>query len=152
MNKRTSLFLGLTTLAVLPLVSCSSSSKGGANGDFCTLARSYEQNQAASNSDIFGGESSPATAKKAFDQVDQEVAAMVAAAPAQIKKDAQTLQAALRSMKSIMEKNNYDFTKIATDPTSEAAFSALNSEEIQQANASLEGYLSSTCGITTTTT
>ncbi len=152
MNKHASLFFCLTTSAVLALTNCSSSSKGGAGGDFCTLARSYEKTQAANSDAIFGGQSSPATAKKAFDQVGQAVAAMVGAAPAQIKKDAQTLQGALRSLKAIMEKNNYDFTKIGTDPTAQAAFGELNTEEVQQASANIEEYLSSTCGITTTTT
>jgi hypothetical protein len=137
--------LVVVAAAGLALGACSDS-KSGSGGDFCTLARAYNASQASTDA-IFNGDTKPADVQKAFDTVSQQIAAMVNAAPAEIKADAVTLQKGLKTFDDTLKKVNYDFTKLSTDPAALAALQELNSDEFNLASQHLDAYLSGTCGI-----
>ncbi len=149
MNRHKTLLISLAATVGLFVTACGDDGgKGGSSGDFCTLARAFESAQAGTD-DIFNGDASSADVKKAFETVDKQINAMVNAAPAEIKKDTQTVQAGLRTFIDVMKSADYDLTKLFSDPTVADKLAVLDSDEFQKASENIDTYLNDTCGINT---
>ena len=76
---------------------------------------------------------------------------MVNAAPAEIKKDTQTVQAAMKTLQGVFEKAGYDMAKLASDPEAIKELEVVSSDEVTTASDNITTYLDDTCGITPTT-
>ncbi len=148
MKHSSTLIITLTATVGLFVGACGSESKSGSGGDFCTLARAYDADQEATN-DIFNGTLDAAGIKKAYEDVASKIGAMVSAAPAEIKKDAQVLQTGLGTFNDVLKSVDYDIAKLAADPEAAAKLAVFDSPEFNAASDNLDKYLSDTCGIDT---
>lgn len=143
--------LAVAALAATPLLAAcgdDEGSKGGATGDFCTMARAFNAANDEST-DIFFGEPSKDEVKKVFEDLEKQIGAMVNAAPSEIKADAQVVQAGLKGMVDAMKSIDYDMTKLFTDPTLAEKLEVLDTPEFEKASNNVDNYLQNTCGIDT---
>lgn len=149
MKRRTTVFITLSATAGLFLGACSDDKdKAGSSGDFCTLARAYDT--ASSETDnVFGGSGSVDDVKKAFSEIEKQIGGMVGAAPAEIKKDTQTLQSGLKTFNEVLKSVDYDLTKLFSDPDAAAKLAVLDTPEFTKASENVDAYLGGTCGIDT---
>ena len=121
----------------------------GSGGEaFCGQAQQMDQ--------LFGGESfnsnDPAALQNDFEQAQGALEDLAKSAPDEIKDDVKTISDALTSLISVFESANYDFTKLAQDPEALAKLESFSSQEVTDASARVEAYLTQVCGISTTDT
>lgn len=114
---------------------------GSGSGDFCDLARDYakEFEETAEATD----ETELADSYKEFaDAVDE----LAAEAPGEIEADVELVNKSFRQFVDLLEKYDYDLSKI---PEEEAAEIDFDSEEIEGANRRIESYFEKVCEIDT---
>ena len=114
---------------------------GSGSGDFCDLARDYakEFEETAEATD----ETELAESYKDFaDAVDE----LANEAPDEIEADVELVNASFRQFVDLLEKYDYDLSKI---PEAEAAEIDFDSEEIESANRRIESYFEKVCEIDT---
>jgi hypothetical protein len=119
----------------------------GSGGDaFCGQAQDFEG--------VFGGESftntDPASLKDDYAKAQDALDELADKAPDEIKADVQTLSNALSTLIEVFESVDYDFTKLAQDPAAAAKLQEFDSQELTDASARVEAYLTQVCGIDTT--
>lgn len=88
---------------------------------------------------------SPGSLQKIEQQGLTELRALTATAPSQIKSSLASLVAADEKLYSALQAANFDMRKV--DPT---ALTSLNTPEFTKSMQTIEGYLTSTCGIKVT--
>jgi hypothetical protein len=112
---------------------------GKGSGDFCELAKKYEE-----DFNDTGGSSATADVKKEYQELGDAIDKLVSEAPAEIKADTQKVNGAFKKLNALLEKYDYDFTKI---PESEADDVKLDDPEIEAASNRVEAYFEKVCGI-----
>ena len=119
---------------------------GSGSQEFCGQAKDFEG--------VFGGESftntDPASLKDDYAKAQNALDDLADNAPDEIKADVQTLSGALKTLIDVFESVDYDFTKLAQDPTAAAKLQEFDTQELQDASARVEAYLTQVCGIDTT--
>jgi ABC-type glycerol-3-phosphate transport system substrate-binding protein len=154
--------LGLVGLAAV-LAACGGGTKTGTTGaqptaakpvsgsaagsDYCKLAKTYqaksdEFTKAFQNVDFSKPESFKAAFQKLIPQFKDAVAAALAVAPGEIKADLRLVSDAFLKYVTVLEKANYDFTKISPDD-----LKSLTDPKVQSAAQRLAKYGSDKCGI-----
>ena len=114
---------------------------GKGSGDFCDLARDYAETfEDAGNAET---ETELADDYKKFSAAIDELAGE---APKEIKGDVETVQGAFAELNELLEKYDYDFSKI---PEEEANTIDLDNPEIEAANNRIESYFETVCKIDT---
>lgn len=118
-----------------------------AGSDYCKLAKTYqaksdEFTKAFQNVDFSKPESFKAAFQKLVPQFKQAVAAALAVAPGEIKADLRLVSDAFLKYVTVLEKANYDFTKISPDD-----LKSLTDPKVQSAAQRLTKYGSDKCGI-----
>ncbi len=88
----------------------------------------------------------PTDMKTSIEQTTAFVQALSNNAPSEIKADFQVYAQFWTQFASAMAKANYDFTKVATDPTVQAAFQALNDPKFEQATQHIDAWVTQNCG------
>lgn len=114
---------------------------GSGSGEFCDLAREYakEFEETAEATD----ETELAESYKEFaDAVDE----LASEAPDEIETDVELVNASFRQFVDLLEKYDYDLSKI---PEEEAAEIDFDSDELQAANGRIESYFEKVCKIDT---
>lgn len=119
----------------------------GSGGEaFCGQAKDLEG--------VFSGDSfsntDPASLKDDYEKAQSALDDMADKAPDEIKGDVQTLSNALGTLIEVFESVDYDFTKLAQDPQAAAKLQEFDTQELSDASARVEAYLSQVCGIDTT--
>jgi hypothetical protein len=120
----------------------------GSGGEaFCGQAKDFES--------VFGGESfsntDPASLKSDYEKAKSALDDLASKAPDEIKSDVETLSGALSTLMEVFESVDYDVTKLAQDPTAAAKLQDFDTQELSDASARVEAYLTQVCGIDTTT-
>lgn len=108
---------------------------------FCGLARSFSERRDRL------GDTDLTNIKPLVVEAESGLRDLVAAAPNEIRTDAQVVAAAFTSFMKALERVNYDATKLPPD-----AMSGLQKPEVQVSGQRLVSYSEKVCGITTTTT
>jgi hypothetical protein len=112
---------------------------GKGSGDFCDLARKYEQ-----EFDKSGSSQTPADVEKEYKDLASAIDKLVGEAPSEIKADASKVNGAFKDLNTLLAKYHYDFSKI---PESEAQNAKLDDPEIQAASNRVESYFEKVCKI-----
>ncbi len=119
---------------------------GSGGGEFCGQAQEFDQ--------LFGDQSfaadDPAAIEDSFNQAQDALDQLASSAPDEIKADVNTVKAALDSLVEVFESADYDFTKLAQDPEALAKLESFDSQEVTDASARVQAYLTQVCGIETT--
>jgi len=119
----------------------------GSGGEaFCGQAKDLEG--------VFSGDSfsntDPASLKDDYEKAQSALDDMADKAPDEIKGDVQTLSNALGTLIEVFESVDYDFTKLVQDPQAAAKLQEFDTQELSDASARVEAYLTQVCGIDTT--
>ena len=112
---------------------------GRGSGDFCETARRFQEEF----EDL--GTEQPASAdeyRALYEDIGDAIDELVADAPGEIEADAETVQANFRKVKEILERYDYDFSKIPPEESE-----AMNDPEVDAANQRLDAYLQQVCNI-----
>jgi hypothetical protein len=120
----------------------------GSGGEaFCGQAKDFES--------VFGGESfsntDPASLKDDYEKAKSALDDLADKAPDEIKSDVETLSSALSTLMDVFASVDYDVTKLAQDPEAAAKLQDFDTQELSDASARVEAYLTQVCGIDTTT-
>ena len=129
-----------TTTAPATSVSVDTNFTGEGSERFCQLARSYLERTDQLTV------SNPEQLRAAVTEAEANITETVAAAPAEIKGDAQVVAGAFTNLVRVLEQAGYDFTKVPPD-----ALSGLQRPEVQASTQRLSAYAQKVCGLTTTT-
>jgi hypothetical protein len=122
---------------------------GSGSKEFCSQAKGFEDTLGSGD---FGQSSDPAQLKDDFGNAEDALKKLESSAPDEIKDDVSTVSAALTSLIGVLESANYDFTKLAQDPAALAQLESFSSQEVTDASARVEAYLSQVCGISSADT
>ncbi|MGI9608311.1 MAG: hypothetical protein ACR2P0_19430 [Acidimicrobiales bacterium] len=109
---------------------------GDSGGDFCTLAREFEENDPLANSSILDG-------AQFFDDVEALYSEVLPASPDEIRPDFELTRDTMREMRSILESVNYNML----DASIEADLEAIDTSGLDAADARISAYLLDVCGI-----
>ncbi len=105
---------------------------------FCGLVRTFqERRDRLSNTDL-------TNLKPLIGEAQRALGELVAAAPAEIKGDAQVVSTAFTRFVQVLERVNYDATKLSPE-----ALADLQRPEVQASTQRLEAYAQKVCGVTT---
>ncbi len=103
---------------------------------------------------MFGGESftnsDPASLEADYEKAKSALDDLADTAPDEIKADVQTLSTALSTLIEVFASVDYDVTKLAQDPEAAAKLQEFDTQELTDASARVEAYLTQVCGIDTT--
>jgi len=114
---------------------------GKGSDAFCDLARDY-----AKKFDDAGQAETETELADDYKEFSDAIDALADEAPGEIKADVQVVQQAFADLNALLEKHDYDFTKISEE---EAATIDLESPEIESANTRIESYFEKVCKIDT---
>jgi len=121
---------------------------GSGSSAFCGQAKELQG--------VFGGQSftntDPSSLKSDYENAQKALKELESKAPDEIKADVKTLNDALGTLMDVFASVDYDVTKLATDPEAAAKLQSFDSQELQDASARVEAYLTQVCGIDTTAT
>lgn len=112
---------------------------GSGSDDFCDLAESYME-----QFDDAGGSGGDIEAE--YQELVAAIDDLASEAPGEIKADVEVVNGAFKRMVAILEKYDYDFTKI---PEDEAEAASVDSPEVEAASDRVEAYFEKVCGIDT---
>ena len=117
--------------------------------DYCAQIQSYKDETNAMDS-LFGGSDLPSVddMKAAFGKVQQMLQDLEDKAPAEIKADVATVNAATTDLINFFIENDYDFTKIATDTSLATEFQGIiDNSDASDAGDRLDQWGQENCGI-----
>lgn len=121
---------------------------GSGSSAFCSQANELQG--------VFGGQSftntDPSSLKQDYENAQKALKDLESKAPDEIKADVKTLNDALGTLMDVFASVDYDVTKLASDPEAAAKLQSFDSQELQDASARVEAYLTQVCGIDTTAT
>jgi hypothetical protein len=83
--------------------------------------------------------------KKSFDALTALFAELTKTAPKDIKADFETMSAGYAAFGKTLAKYNYDYSKLAADPTALASLQALSDPKFEQASANIEAWVQKNC-------
>ena len=145
--------LVLVAAASALLVSCGGDdddgggeSDGEGAGDYCEALADFKASSDAL--DAFGDDSTPEQVETAFTDIDETLDPLVAAAPDEIKADAELLASSTRELVDALAANDYDLEVFALDEGNQELLASLDSEEFNAAGERLDTYGQDQCGIT----
>jgi hypothetical protein len=113
------------------------SGKGG--GDFCDLAKKYEEDFEDTGDPTAGGD-----IEKEFTELTEAIDKLADEAPGEIKDDTEKIAAAFNEYNALLKKYNYDFTKI---PESETQNIDIENPDVEAASNRVESYFEKVCGM-----
>ncbi len=139
--------LGITAGVAMTfgLVACGGDDGGsrGSKSGWCEVARGVQN-----ASEALGGEAVDPTDKAAvkalFDDLKQAIGKAEGKAPAEIKADVETTFAAFKKLISAIEKKDYDFLAVVSDPELASLF---EDEKLSEAGDRITAYNERECGI-----
>jgi hypothetical protein len=114
---------------------------GKGSGDFCELAKKYEEDFADT-----GDASTQEEVKKQYTDLTAAIDKLVSKAPSEIKADASKVNDKFKEVNTLLAKYDYDFSKI---PQDEAEKISIDDPEIQSASDRIESYFEKVCKIDT---
>ena len=123
---------------------------GKGSSKICSDAVKFSKDFAGIGTSLTGA-SNPDQAKQLFTQLNDALDKLVADAPKEIKADVQTVADAFKKLNDVMAKFNYDFTKIATDPSAAQELSQFATGGVEQAGQRVTAYFAQVCGVSDTT-
>lgn len=129
-----------TTVATGPATSGSIDTNFSGEGSerFCGLVRTFrDRRDRLGNTDL-------TNLKPLVTEAESGLKELVVAAPAEIKGDAQVVAAAFTSFVQLLERVNYDATKLSPE-----SLAQLQRPEVQASTQRLEAYGQKVCGVTT---
>jgi hypothetical protein len=127
-----------TSVAPLPttVVPVNTSFTGQGSAQFCALAKTYSDKFAN-----VGTANTPAQLRSISQDASTAISQAAAAAPAEIKADAQVVSNAFVALFAELQRANFDITKVS--PT---AFTSLQTPEVSTATTRFQAYLRTVCG------
>ena len=149
MKRITTLVLGAVAGAPI-LGACGDDSDGGgavSDKEFCGMIQDYKDK--ADSFDSAFTQDDPKAVEEAFTTMQGVLHDLEKAAPADVKKDLDTMVTVIDRMIAIFDKYDWDFTKLAMAPEFEELSADLDSEEMSAASDRLDTYSKDTCGIDT---
>jgi len=118
------------------VVSVNTSFTGANSAQFCALAKTYSDKFAN-----VGTANTPAQLRTISQDARTAISQAAAAAPAEIKADAQVVSTAFVALFTELERANFDITKV-----SPAAFASVQTPEVATATTRFQAYLKTVCG------
>ena len=112
---------------------------GDGSGEFCDLARQYEE-----DFEDTGNASTAGEVKKEYEELTVAIDELSDEAPDEIKADVEVVDEAFTTYYETLEKYDFDFTKI---PKAETEKLDLDSTEIESASNRVEAYFEKVCEI-----
>ncbi len=113
---------------------------------FCRDASALKEKTAQQSQSEFTD--TPAQLQALFKQTMSEIPVFVNAAPSQIKSAVNTVASLDTQFYNLLQASGFNFTKLAANPS---AKSLLQSPSLEQANVTIDNYLSHVCGISSST-
>lgn len=143
--------IAATLLAGLAACGGSSGDRGSPSG-FCDTARSAKA-AADVQQKLFDAQDAPppSEVQPAIEDFAAKFAAMSAAAPAEIKADVATIDAAAQQLLSVVRANGFDVVAMISTPEFTALTNTFSGDAYQSAQDHFQTYFDTTCGITPTT-
>jgi hypothetical protein len=123
---------------------------GKGSSKICSDATKFQKDFADIGGSLTGA-STPDQAKQIFTQLNDALDKLAGDAPKEIKADVQTIADAFKKLNDVMAKFDYDFTKLATDPTAAQELTQFASGDVEAAGQRVTAYFAQVCGITDTT-
>lgn len=136
----------------LGLAACGGDGDGSADsGDFCGLADSFS-NFEDSTAEVFSnGGADSEELRETWEMVSASFRDFRDAAPPEIEKDVATLTDIVDELTAILEEVDYSITTLitraATDPSITERLEAFEGDDVEQATARVEKYVSDECGV-----
>lgn len=136
----------------LGLAACGGDGDGSADaGDFCGLADNFA-NFEDSTAEVFsGGGADSEKLRETWEMVSANFSDFRDAAPPEIEGDVATITDTLDEFTAILEEVDYNITALitraATDPSITERLEAFEGDDIEQASARVEKYVSDECGV-----
>jgi hypothetical protein len=119
---------------------------GEAAGDYCEALADFKASSDAL--DAFGDDATPEQLETAFTDIDETLDPLVAAAPEEIKADAELLASSTRELVEAFAANDFDLEVFALDEGNQELVASLDSEEFNAAGERFDAYGQEQCGIT----
>jgi hypothetical protein len=142
-----SLTLAIGLAAAGSSIAACNDDKGGASGEFCTLAKVYDGRGSEFADAMDTGDAAllEAAVQKAGGQLDK----MTGAAPSQLEADVSLLNTTYQEFIAALEAVDYDMVALSTSADAAVVIDKLDSPEVNAASLKLDDYLAKTCGIKT---
>lgn len=112
---------------------------GQNSGQFCTLARTYNDRFTRVSANP-----TPAELRIVANEGDAAITAAVSAAPGEIKPDVEVIARAFGGLLDELERVNFEIDRLPA-----AAFSSLSTPEFQTSTTRFQAYMRTVCGVTT---
>lgn len=135
-----------TILALAALSACGGS-KGGADGEFCTLIRAYETDNADFGGIFSNPDATDAEIKAGLDELVAAVGRLRDAAPDDVRADVETVTGTIEKMAEVLAQYDYDFDALATAPEAAELQTLLASDDVALAGSRLDAYTTDVCGV-----
>jgi len=132
---------GSATTAAGAATTAVAKSSGGSGNDFCGLGTGIGAAMAAQA----GGTTGKTDLKGSITSLQTALDTLAGTAPAAIKADFETVRRALAPYLAALAKNNYDLTKIMTDPDLQASMDALSDPKFETASTNIDNWVQANC-------
>ena len=148
------LSLGIASLGVASLASCSGGDDGGdgggASSGFCTDVRTFESLQAEGDALFEQTDVDTEQLRDVFTRFSAAIDALEGSAPDDVAGDVELVGETTQQLIDAYERADYDFVALATDPQYAEVLASLDEARVTEANDRLAVYVRERCGPPTT--